>query len=184
MARTVTKVLLLLAALGGVITWCLWHDTPLKEMVFRLSNGRLTIAVNEGGFYINCYLYYKVRLATENRWLIDFPPGARLPKVLRLSVESWPEAHSPDFPSAVSTRRLWFYSPVGTLWLFVVLFCIYPTIAFVRGPVRRWRRLRTGRCVRCGYNLAGNVSGRCPECGTEINKADCPTTGGGSEWAP
>jgi hypothetical protein len=23
-------------------------------------------------------------------------------------------------------------------------------------------------CDRCGYNLTGNVSGRCPECGTQI----------------
>jgi uncharacterized paraquat-inducible protein A len=25
-----------------------------------------------------------------------------------------------------------------------------------------------GCCHSCGYNLTGNVSGRCPECGTEI----------------
>ena len=44
----------------------------------------------------------------------------------------------------------------------------YPTIAFIRGPLRRWRRRKRGECVRCGYNLTGNVSGVCPECGTEI----------------
>jgi len=36
-----------------------------------------------------------------------------------------------------------------------------------------WRKLPNvyegiGRCYRCGYNLKGNVSGRCPECGTTI----------------
>jgi hypothetical protein len=31
--------------------------------------------------------------------------------------------------------------------------------------VRRERRAR-GLCVRCGYDLTGNVSGVCPECGT------------------
>lgn len=30
------------------------------------------------------------------------------------------------------------------------------------------RRHRPGLCKRCGYNLTGNVSGRCPECGTVI----------------
>lgn len=32
----------------------------------------------------------------------------------------------------------------------------------------RWRvsrRRRSGRCVRCGYNLTGNTDGLCPECG-------------------
>jgi uncharacterized membrane protein YbjE (DUF340 family) len=26
------------------------------------------------------------------------------------------------------------------------------------------------RCVGCGYNLTGNVSGRCPECGSHIER--------------
>ncbi len=29
-------------------------------------------------------------------------------------------------------------------------------------------RLRPGRCRSCGYDLTGNVSGVCPECGTPI----------------
>jgi len=36
---------------------------------------------------------------------------------------------------------------------------------------RRWRRrfrLTHGLCLTCGYNLTGNVSGRCPECGERI----------------
>ena len=28
------------------------------------------------------------------------------------------------------------------------------------------RRYRKGCCQKCGYNLTGNVSGTCPECGT------------------
>jgi predicted amidophosphoribosyltransferase len=33
-----------------------------------------------------------------------------------------------------------------------------------------WRDRRTppGHCPKCGYNLTGNVSGICPECGTPI----------------
>ena len=33
-------------------------------------------------------------------------------------------------------------------------------------PARRYRRrLDAGQCVQCGYDLTGNVSGICPECG-------------------
>ncbi|MCC7290947.1 MAG: hypothetical protein IT449_02660 [Phycisphaerales bacterium] len=31
---------------------------------------------------------------------------------------------------------------------------------------RRQLRKRSGTCMKCGYNLTGNVSGVCPECGT------------------
>ncbi len=30
------------------------------------------------------------------------------------------------------------------------------------------RHLLPGHCQHCGYNLTGNVSGRCPECGTAV----------------
>jgi len=51
-------------------------------------------------------------------------------------------------------------------------FGIYPSIAFVRGPLRRWRRRCRGECERCGYNLTGNTTGVCPECGTPIAALD------------
>jgi len=43
-----------------------------------------------------------------------------------------------------------------------------PAIAFIRGPLRRYRRRKHCLCVRCGYNLTGNVSGTCPECWAEV----------------
>jgi len=55
-------------------------------------------------------------------------------------------------------------------WALVAALIAYPTIAFIRGPLRRWRRRRKGRCLKCGYNLTGNVSGVCPECGTEVRR--------------
>ena len=51
------------------------------------------------------------------------------------------------------------------LWLPFLLTAACPTFAFIRGPFRHWCRLRKGLCLACGYNLNGNVSGVCPECG-------------------
>ncbi len=56
-------------------------------------------------------------------------------------------------------------------WLPLVVFTTYPIIAFIRGPVRRYRRRKRGLCLRCGYDLTGNVTGVCSECGTEIGPA-------------
>ncbi len=60
-------------------------------------------------------------------------------------------------------------------WAPFVLFAAYPTIAFIRGPLRRHRRRRKGLCVACGYNLTGNVSGVCSECGTKIEQPSSVT---------
>jgi hypothetical protein len=37
--------------------------------------------------------------------------------------------------------------------------------------VNNYRHRLYGRCVYCGYNLTGNTSGVCPECGTPVAKA-------------
>ncbi|UCE59327.1 MAG: hypothetical protein JSU63_18025 [Phycisphaerales bacterium] len=62
------------------------------------------------------------------------------------------------------------------LWMPFTLFATYPGIALIRGRLRRWQRRRKGLCVSCGYNLTGNESGVCPECGcaTESNNRGTP----------
>ena len=47
----------------------------------------------------------------------------------------------------------------------------YPTLTFILGPFRRWRRRRRGLCTACGYNLTGNASGVCSECGEAVGRA-------------
>ena len=64
------------------------------------------------------------------------------------------------------------YQVQVSVWIamaITTLLAIYPTIAFIRGPLRRYRRRKKGLCVSCGYDLTGNVSGVCPECGTDID---------------
>jgi hypothetical protein len=51
-------------------------------------------------------------------------------------------------------------------WLPFVLFSVLTAVSWWRGR-RLWRE---GHCQQCGYNLAANVSGICPECGTAIDK--------------
>jgi len=50
------------------------------------------------------------------------------------------------------------------LWIGVVLFLSPPAVLALHGHTRG----KVGRCIRCGYNLKGNTSGICPECGTPI----------------
>ena len=50
------------------------------------------------------------------------------------------------------------------LFYLFVLFAILPGVWSVR-VCRTWRRVE-GHCTSCGYNLTGNTSGACPECGS------------------
>jgi hypothetical protein len=50
-------------------------------------------------------------------------------------------------------------------WLVASLLCLWPEFQ----QISRWRPARpTGFCAVCGYNLTGNASGACPECGTPV----------------
>ena len=63
-----------------------------------------------------------------------------------------------------------FASLLAILWLVVI-----PVGRFLLLFAEAWQRrhrVRRGVCVNCGYNLTGNTSGVCPECGTPI--ADKP----------
>lgn len=51
------------------------------------------------------------------------------------------------------------------LWTIAILLLAYPATTFVLARVSLSRRRRRGLCLNCGYDLRGNVSGQCSECG-------------------
>ena len=59
-------------------------------------------------------------------------------------------------------RVTWFVFP---LWLTTTMFSVLCMLPVITGPFRQWWRKWNGHCIRCGYNLRGNRSGRCSECG-------------------
>ena len=80
------------------------------------------------------------------------------------SVETWL-----PLPT-VKQSMLWVSSPLVTweiglpIWILLLPAAISTAFLFWRDR----RRIPPGHCQRCGYNLTGNVSGKCPECGTPI----------------
>lgn len=61
----------------------------------------------------------------------------------------------------------------------VALLACYAIIWLVRRRIARNLRLELTRrglptCLGCGYDLTGNVSGVCPECGKSINALEAP----------
>lgn len=52
-------------------------------------------------------------------------------------------------------------------WLVILVGAVLPAWCLTRW-VQRFRRRRQNHCSVCSYNLTGNTSGICPECGTPV----------------
>lgn len=59
-------------------------------------------------------------------------------------------------------------------FLLAAIFGSYPAVVFFVPCLRRRVRRRRGLCMECGYNLAGNITGICPECGTKFDSKTGP----------
>ncbi len=62
------------------------------------------------------------------------------------------------------------FGPWGTVVSFphgaiCLVLAAWPVCSFLKWAVVRDHRLRRGSCMHCGYDLTGNTSGTCPECG-------------------
>ncbi len=57
-------------------------------------------------------------------------------------------------------------------WFFTGLPASFAWIAVVRfSRTRRQLRFERNHCISCGYDLTGNTSGKCPECGQPVSFA-------------
>jgi len=111
-------------------------------------------------------------------WNPESGAGRSFPKRMTWAVSQTSDIiHPREWPRAIQygtffNRILGFWPPDASLrgdvkyvilpiWMAVV-------VALTGTGYAAWRNRRlcaTGACRRCGYNLAGNVSGVCPECG-------------------
>jgi hypothetical protein len=66
-------------------------------------------------------------------------------------------------------RVVSFWRIVVPCWFVLIAALTIPAWSVARWDRRRRRRL-AGRCHKCGYDLTGNVSGVCPECGERIEE--------------
>jgi hypothetical protein len=67
----------------------------------------------------------------------------------------------------------------GQYWDVTIPFWMLLVLAALPTAFLWWRDRRSippGHCRKCGYNLTGNVSGRCPECGTPVRGCSAPTS--------
>jgi len=88
-----------------------------------------------------------------------------------LQTTNWTAGVSNGGHSINSRLDLWQYRTL------MIIFGFLP-VCWLTGRYRRWRRSknrwRAGTCRRCRYDLRGNTSGVCPECGLRMALVDSP----------
>ena len=140
-----------------------WIPSYWWAFGFQDPGQRYEWFVVQGNLHINRFppQYVASKMAPMGLWLGGF-------RVVRATL--FQPVFSPQFSRAGSSHwylELPLYLPFLVFATSLAALCVYPRLPFTR---RRWRR-KHGLCVSCGYNLTGNVSGACPECGTEVSRA-------------
>jgi hypothetical protein len=157
--RVIILALFLPLACAAAVVLC--AVLPGQDTVFRVADGNINAFPASGSRWWN-----KARISPA-RVYIDLNGNTATPQppvywALNLGYLGVLSYQGLDQPVSGRSRRI----TVPT-WIVAGALLAYPVLAVTRGPVRRYRRRRRGLCLKCGYDLTGNISGVCPECGTE-----------------
>lgn len=67
------------------------------------------------------------------------------------------------------------------LWTLILGFAAYPLSVLLGNSIGRRRNRRLSWCLKCGYDLTGNTTGICPECGTKVDRPAIDLRHGGED---
>ena len=89
----------------------------------------------------------------------------------------------PLFPCVVPFISIYGRSWVLSNLLAIVLVGYAMVGAFMGAVIRmRGRKPKPGHCQQCGYNLTGNESGTCPECGERVVRIKSSMDAGATQF--
>lgn len=141
---------------GGHFRFVWWPDQIMSYARYaKLTNdkGHLSLGGNLGFFGFSA----------------SFPAGSSSKKfhfgnktrVASFGVSCQPQYQGAHIPDGGPTYYIHLKLHTG-LWM--TLFAVYPAVTLLR----RFKNRDQPRCA-CGYNLTGNTTGVCPECGTKFS---------------
>lgn len=152
------------------------------EATFAVANGRLRVASllaprraappppsnDQSLSAIDGFFGLGVSVSPRLMWRVDPPAQQGGPSLFTLHDATtgarWLPAvrnqlHSPNAALAVTLISL----PLIPLTILAAILCLLLGLRSLRHP--------PDHCHRCGYDLTGNLSGRCPECGHDLDLA-------------
>ncbi len=160
----------------AVITWRYASESQLPLITLEFGDGRCDLSIlrhrsdqpRSADVSLAFLGFTFLKIHPAGIQIADLPNGFHF---RRLPV-SFHSIIAQDFTDLRNTQQTWFsvqFVTLESLLLFVLT--LHVVLHFYRAA------LRTGAttCSSCGYNLTGNTSGRCPECGApcrEYSDAD------------
>jgi hypothetical protein len=149
----------------------IWSDgADRPRHVYRMGH-RYEVFFDRGGLYVvhDTGWWY-----ARQSQLVHLPPDAALPPFVSLrswAGFAWADYVGAPLPANVRVPPFRLYRIGGVpLWAIAVA-CGVMSAVYWGGVRRCGRRRAEGFCRGCSYDLTGNVSGVCPECGTKIATA-------------
>lgn len=152
----------LVASIGvWIVSYCYWNGIE----AYRQSPGEFGFVAIDGRFAI---MHWMSVTDEVDAMIFETESGWKIEPIQDADTIIWMKFFSPAFA----------YSSNGNWWRlqFPVYVLVTPfTVLLGVLSIPWWRRLRRRRrgcCLACGYDLTGNVSGACPECGAAVAARD------------
>lgn len=179
---------------AGAAVAVLWACRPMAvEWNWHRPDGQVRLSIAIAGGELGCFLDQwsyldtdvvdEVEIAHEfilgDVWWIDTEESPSHGEWRKYGFGcGWDLWATPGMPGYAMSKA-WYAELYTPHWFVLSLCMVFPARRYWR--LRRVRSLHGGahRC-RCGYNLTGNVSGMCPECGRPVPPDDSdngPDTG-------
>lgn len=136
-----------------------WSPNVRSECLYRCDTTSRALIVR-GTIYLHCFFLSEPITTFSSE--IAVPGLVVIPHACPLFMQITGEGGA---AAEYCNRSLEYIDARVNLFLLSLILASYPSWYIVTGPLRRALRMRRGLCLGCGYNLFGNDSGRCPECG-------------------
>lgn len=167
--RSFLSWLLILIGLGTGVAWAISFPEPFTWLAYINDGLCLEVTVYDG----ECALLMLAKAPEVPvhafKYFINSQAEDRV-ELMAFGFEPDMQPTSGRWPWGFSVRGF-----VFPLWYAAAGALAFPIIARIRSVLRQRRRLRRGLCLRCGYNLTGNTTGRCPECATAVGEPTGPS---------
>ena len=136
-------------------------DHGTTYFAYRMLSGPSTpLAIRAGKNF-----YWRVDMpGFQTSWYFKPPTGPRLPRQWTVWDHAgflWASTPGPMGFGGYQQRQVILRFPA----LIVVVLTALPPMVYLRTRRRRAKQIGDPLCSKCGYNLTGNTSGVCPECG-------------------